>query len=58
MTSNKPEVNFEVTEIWHMTCPFCDEEQDAPFNERSPMQPMDVVCIACDKEFILTYERD
>lgn len=53
-----PEVNFDVTEIWTMTCPFCDCEQDAPFNTQNPMQPMKVVCIGCDKEFILTYDRE
>ena len=53
-----PIVNFDVIETWTMTCPVCDEEQDAPFNKQNPMQPMEVSCIGCDKEFILTYERD
>jgi hypothetical protein len=54
----KPTVNFDVTESWHMTCPFCDEEQEAPFNSANPMSPMDVTCERCDEIFTLTYDRD
>lgn len=54
----KPTVNFDVTESWHMTCPFCDEEQEAPFNHANPMSPMDVTCEKCGEAFTLTYDRD
>jgi len=50
--------NFEVTEIWNVTCPECNYEQKAPFNEANPMRPMQVDCKWCGKDFILTYERD
>ena len=53
-----PEVNFEVTETWTMTCPYCDHEGEAPFNERNPMSPMEVECMGCGGRFILTYDRD
>lgn len=51
-------VNFEVEETWWMTCPECREIQKAPFNDASPMQPMEVTCEDCGKKFVLTYERD
>jgi len=53
-----PKVNFDVREIWEMTCPYCEEEQEAPFNKGSPMQPMEVECMRCGEPFILTYDRD
>ena len=52
----KPTVNFKVTEIWNMECPFCEFVQDAPFNHKNPMEPMDVNCCDCDELFTLTYE--
>ena len=53
-----PKANFTVTETWAVECPICVYEQEAPFNEGNPMQPMKIECIACGKPFILTYERD
>jgi hypothetical protein len=52
--------NFDVTEIWTVECPHdeCYHEQDAPFNESNPMEPMEVECEKCGEKFILTYERD
>jgi ribosomal protein S27E len=50
--------NFEVTEFWSVTCPECDEEQEAPFNEANPRQPMAIECEHCWTKFILTYKRD
>ncbi len=54
----KLKTNFIVTENWQMECPHCYYEMEAPFNSANPMQPMNVVCDECAKEFILTYERD
>jgi len=51
-------VNFEVLEYWQMECPHCYHEQNAPFNEDNPMQPMKVECKKCHKYFILTYDRE
>ncbi len=53
-----PKVNFHVTELWEMECPYCFHEENAPFNTNNPMQPMNVYCDECGKEFILTYERN
>lgn len=50
--------NFEVTETWTVICPECNHEQEAPFNEDNPMQPMEINCDECADRFILTYERD
>lgn len=51
-------INFDVTEIWTMVCPHCEEEDTAPFNDKNPMQPMKINCNYCNEEFILTYDRD
>ena len=53
-----PVVNFTVEETWTAECPNCPNEQDAPFNEKNPMQPMEQECNACGTKFLLTYERD
>jgi hypothetical protein len=50
--------NFEVMEIWTVECPHCGYEQDAPFNDKNPMQPMQIGCEICFHSFLLTYERD
>lgn len=58
MSGKKPTVNFEVQEVWWMTCPHCEHIQKAPFNEDNPMCPKNVSCEDCGQDFILTYERD
>jgi DNA-directed RNA polymerase subunit RPC12/RpoP len=60
MTTTKPILvsNFIVTEKWDVQCPYCLHEQDAPFNETNPMEPMELYCESCGLKFILTYERD
>lgn len=53
-----PEINFTVMETWTVECTECPNEQDAPFNEANPMQPLEQVCNSCGHKFMLTYERD
>lgn len=58
MKTSLKKANFKVVEYWLVDCPNCNHEQDAEFNDNSPMAPLTVSCEECWEPFILTYERD